>query len=135
MRLACTGFDGRVVYGATFDFGYARWNTDHDPRLGDDCEAFVHPAYEVVQHQFSDIEIADDAVLQRTHRNDVRGRATDHPLGIGTDGQRPFGLRIDRHHRGLVDDNALPPYQYQRVGRAQVNTDVTGKQAHDTVEG
>ena len=88
-----------------------------------------------MQHQFSDVEIADDAIFEGPHRDDIRGRATNHPFGVCADGKWTFRLGIDRNNGGLVDNDALATYQHQSVGRAKVDANVTGEHAHDTVEG
>src|SRR5919202_2653573 len=134
MRLACAGFDRGVVYRAPFDLGHARRNTDDHARFGHDGEALMYLANEVVQHQLGDIDVTDDAVFQRTNGDDVGRRTTNHALRVRTDGQRPFGLGIDRDHRGLIDDDALAAYQHERVRRAEIDTNITGKNAHDAVE-
>ena len=56
------------------------------------------------------------------------GRAADHPLGLGTDGQRPAVLHVDRDHRRLVQDDAAPAHVDERVGRAEVDGHVAAEQ-------
>ena len=40
---------------------------------------------EVAQHLLGDVEVGDDAVLERTHRDDAVGSAAQHPLGLEPD--------------------------------------------------
>src|SRR5438270_253499 len=103
MCFACTSFYRRVVHGAAFDFSNARWNADDDARFWNDGEPLVDFADEVVEHQLGDIEIADDTVFEWSHRNDIRGRATNHALCIRAYGERSFGLGINRNNRRFVD--------------------------------
>ena len=44
--------------------------------------ALVHLLDEVAQHLLADVEVGDDAVLQRADGLDVARRAADHPLGL-----------------------------------------------------
>ena len=88
-----------------------------------------------MQHQFGDVEIADDAIFERPHGDNIRRRATNHPLGVCANGERTFGFGIDRNNGGLVDNDALTTHQHQGVGRAKIDANVTGEHAHDTVEG
>jgi hypothetical protein len=58
-------------------------------------------------------EVGDHAVLHRTHRGDVPGRAPEHGLGLGADRDDDLAARLnsvltDRDHRGLVEDDARP---------------------------
>jgi hypothetical protein len=48
----------------------------------------VHLLDEVAEHLLADLEVGDDAVLQRPDGLDVAGRAADHPLGLGAHGER-----------------------------------------------
>src|SRR5579859_7937822 len=134
MRFARAGFNGRVVDRPSLDLGYTRRNTDHDARFGHDCESFVHLPDEVMEHQLRDVKIADDAVFERPHRDNVRGRSTDHAFGIRAHGERTFGFGIDGHYRWLIDDDALAAHEHERIGRAKIDADVTGEHTHDTVE-
>ncbi len=129
MGLAGARFDRRIVYGASLDFRHAGGNADDHARLGHDRESFMHFADEVVQHQLGDIEVADHTVLQRPHRDDIRGRAAHHPLGIGADRERPLGLGVNRHDRRLVDDDTLAANEDKGIRRTEVDADVTGE--HD----
>ncbi len=79
----------------------------------------MHLADELLEHGFSDYEIGNNAVFQRSDRlNRVRGTAK-HALGIGTDSQYALVLwpatDIDGHHRRLVEDDALTAHINQCV--------------------
>ena len=85
-------------------------------------------ADEVLEHPLGDLEVGDDAVLQRPHGDDVRGRAADHPLRLGADRQDLLGLAVDGDDRGLVDDDAPALDHHERVGGAEVDAHVVGEQ-------
>jgi hypothetical protein len=46
---------------------------------------------EVAQHRFGDFEVSDDAVLHRTNRDDVAGRAAEHLLRFLADSEDLLG--------------------------------------------
>ena len=95
--LAGAGVEGGVVDGALLDFGNAAGDADDDARARDaEAVALVHGADEVVQHALGDVEVGDDAVLERTYGDDVRGGTTDHALGLGADCEHLLGHAVDR---------------------------------------
>ena len=114
--LAGAGELGRLGHGALLDTGDARRNADDHARMRE--PTLVHLLDEVAQHLFADVEVGDDAVLQRADRADVIRRAPDHALGFGADGQGPPVLDVDRDNRRLVQDDATPAYVDERVGGA-----------------
>jgi hypothetical protein len=91
-------------------------------------ETIVHLLDEVAQHLLGDLEVADDAVLERSNRDDVRGGAAHHPLRLGADGEDLSRLEVLRHHRRLADDDALAAHVDERVRRAEVHADVSREQ-------
>src|SRR5262249_46137753 len=76
----------RFLYGALLDSGDARRHADHHARLRP--LARVHALDEVAEHLLADVEVGDDAVLERTDGFDVLGRAPDHLLRFDADGER-----------------------------------------------
>ena len=56
------------------------------------------------------------------------GRAADHPLGLGPDGQRAAVLDVDGDDGGLVEDDAAAAHVHQGVGGAEVDGHVTAEQ-------
>ena len=70
---------------------------------------------EVAKHALGGVEIGDDAVLERADRDNVAGRASDHPLGLCTDCQDAASVAVDRNNRGLVEDDASTPHIDKRV--------------------
>ena len=85
-RLAGAGVLGRLLHGPLLDAGDARRHADHHAGL--DPAAAVHLLDEVAEHLLADLEVGDDAVLQRPDGLDVAGRAADHPLGLEPDRDR-----------------------------------------------
>jgi hypothetical protein len=52
------------------------------------------------------------------------GRAPEHPLGLVADRADLAGHRVQRHDRGLAQDDALVLDVYERVGGAEIDSDV-----------
>jgi hypothetical protein len=80
----------------------------------------MHLLDEVTEHLLGHIEVGDDAVLERTYRDDMRRRAADHPLGFGPHREDCAGLCVDGHDRRLVEHDPTTAHVYERVRRAQV---------------
>ncbi len=93
----------------------------------------MHLLDKVVQHPFRDIKVADDTVAQRADSDNVCRSAPHHFLGVQANGQNLLGFLFDGYNRGLVDDDALAPNIDQRIGCAQVDTDVLRKHAQDEI--
>ena len=83
--------------------------------------ALVHLLDEVAEHLLADVEVGDDAVLQRADGLDVAGRAPDHPLRLGADRERAAVARVDRDHRRLVEHDAAAAHVDERVRGAEVD--------------
>src|SRR4030095_16969259 len=81
----------------------------------------------------------DDAVLHRTNRGDVAGRAPKHLLRRHADllddllAVRPAFL-ADRDHRRLVQHDALAAEVVQRVRRTEVDGEVAGEITFEKLE-
>ena len=75
----------------------------------------VHLLDEVAQHLLADLEVGDDAVLQRPDGLDVRRRAADHALGLGADGERAAVAGVDGDDRRLVEHDAAAAARRRRV--------------------
>jgi hypothetical protein len=86
-------------------------------------------ADEIVKHALGDFELGDDAVAQRAHDQDMRGRFAAHLFRFLAIGDRTARLLLNRRVRRLVDDNALAAHTDQGVGRAEVDADVERKEA------
>ena len=107
----------------------ARGHTDDEARLGE-VTTTVHLLDEVAKHALGGVEVGDNAVLQRTDRNDVARGATDHALGVCTDRKDAAGVLIDRHHGGLIEDNATAADIDKGVGGAEVNGHIATDERH-----
>ena len=59
------------------------------------------------EHRFGDLEVGDDAVFQRPHRDDICRGASEHALGFVADGEHFGSARLHRHDRGFAQDDAL----------------------------
>src|SRR5579884_3310757 len=122
-RLAGAGADGRVVHGALLDFRHTRGDADHDARTRRK-ETRMHLADEVAQHLLHDVEVGNHTVLEGTDGDDVGGRSAHHALGVGSDGQHLLALLIDGYDGGFGQHHALALHVDQRVGRAQIDSEV-----------
>ena len=81
--LARAGAERRLLDGALLDAGDARRDADDDARVRE--AVLVHLLDEVAEHLLGDVEVGDDAVLQRPDRGDRPGRAAEHALGLDAD--------------------------------------------------
>ena len=124
-RLAGAGVLGGVLHGALLDAGDARRHADDHPRLAP--LAGVDPLDEVAQHLLADLEVGDDAVLQRPDGLDVVGRAAHHPLRLEADRDGAAVVDVDRDDRGLVEHDALAADVDQGVGGAEVDGEVAAE--------
>ena len=100
----------------------------------DQADPVVHLVHEVLDHLLGDVEVADDPVAERADRDDRGGRPADHPLRLGADREHALRLRVDRHDRRLGDHDPAIAHVDQRVGGAEVDADVAGEEAEESVE-
>jgi len=122
------------LHGALLDLGHTGGDADDDARTREQRDAVVHLVDEVLEHVLGDVEVADDAVLQRPDRDDVLRRAAEHPLGLGTDREDRAGLQVLRDDGRLADHDAATADVHERVRRAEVDADITGEQSPEGFE-
>ena len=132
INFARAGVRGRFAHGALFHFGDAGRDRDHHARPRPH-PSVVHFRDEMAQHRLGHFEIGNDAVLQRPHRDDVAGRAPEHPFRFVADGQALWRAGLHRHHRGFAQDDALVLDVNKRVGRTEIDPDVAGEPAEKSV--
>ncbi len=89
----------------------------------------VHLLDEVAEHLLGDVEVGDDAVLQRADRGDGAGGAADHALGLDADGVDFARALVDRDDRRLREDDPAATDVDERVGGAQVHGHVATAEA------
>ena len=109
------GAAGGLLDGAPLDGGDGRRHADE--HLGPVHPADPDPVQQHAQHALGHLEVGDGPAAQRSLGHDVARRAPDHLPGIGADGQHLAGPRVERHHGGLVEHQALPLGVHQCVGR------------------
>ncbi len=131
---AGAGVHRRIAHGALLHLGHARRDAEQHARARDQPDAVVHLVHEVLDHLLGDVEVADDAVAQRPHGDDVGRRAADHALRLGADREHLASLGVDRDDARLADDDAAVAHVDQRVGGAEVDPDVAGEQAEQSVQ-
>src|SRR5665213_12582 len=113
----------RVANGALLDLRDPGGNADDDPRLDPEHVVLDDEREEIPQHFLGHVEVGDNTVFHRSHRNDVFGRATEHALGLEAYALDLFGLAIERNDGRLVENDALAFDVDERVRRPQVNGD------------
>src|SRR5919109_3151494 len=131
-RLARAGRQARLLDRALLHPGHARGHADHHARMRP--AVLVHLLDEVAQHLLGDVEVGDDAVLQRPDGLDRPGRAAEHALGLDADGVHLAGARVDRHDRWLGQHDAAPADVHERVGGAEVYGHVAATEAGEIRE-
>jgi len=97
----------------------------------------VHLADEVAQHGLGHLEVRDDAVPHGADGHDVARGLAEHGAGFLAHGQNPvLGPQIgaDRHHGGLVEDDALALYVDQRVRRPEIDRQIVGENPQNAVK-
>src|SRR5258705_224361 len=119
---------------ALLGLGHTGWDRDDHARSREEERTLVHLADEVVEHLLGDVEVADDAVLQRTDGDDARGGSSDHSLGLGTNREDLTRALILGDDRRLGDHDAAPAHMHERVRRAEIDADVAGEHAEETIE-
>ena len=107
----------------------ARFSTSVTPEgtqtttRGFGCQRALHARLvdEVAQHRLGDLEVGDDAVLQRPDGDDGARRAAEHALGLDADGQHALGVLLDRDDGRLDEHDAAPADGDERVGGPEVD--------------
>ena len=89
----------------------------------------VHLLDEVAEHLLGDVEVGDDAVLERPDRGDRPGRAPEHPLRLGADRVHLAGALVDRDDRRLAEDDPAAADVDERVGGSEVHGHVPAAEA------
>ena len=89
-------------------------------------------ADKVLEHGFGHREVSDNAIFQRTHGDDIAGRAPKHEFRFGTYGRdraRTAGTAIlaDRDHRGLIEHDALATHIDQGVRGSEIDRQIGRK--------
>jgi hypothetical protein len=89
---------------------------------------------EVTEHLLGHLEVGDHAVLEGTDRGDRAGRAPEHPLRLDADRVDLAAARVDRHHRGLRENDPTPPDIHQGVRGSEVDRHVAAAEPGQVAE-
>ena len=116
-----------LLDGTAFHLGNARGHGDNHAWLYE--LAVVYFLDKIAEHGLGDIEIGNDAVFHGADGFDVGRGAGKHGLGFAADGEDVFGAGLDGDHGGLAHDNTAVFQKNQRIGCAQINSDIVGKKA------
>src|SRR6266403_1480456 len=94
---SCTGSPTPIAAA----IGDSRRDRDNDagPRAH---PAIMHFADEMTQHRLRNFEVSNDSIFERTHRDNIRRRATEHALGLVTYREHSVGAGLHGHHRRLA---------------------------------
>src|SRR5262249_39777328 len=128
--LARPGPLGGIDHRALFHLGDARGHADDDARPHQEL-VVLDTADELAQQVLGDLEVRDDAVLERAHRVDLVGRAAQHLLRLGADGEHAAVPFVDGDHGGLVQDDAAAFHENQGVGGSKIDRNVGGEEADE----
>ena len=133
MHFAGLGAIGGIHDRALFHLGDLRRHADDDARMHQHL-AVVRLLDEVVEHLLGDFEIGNDAIFHGLDGHDVAGRAAEHLFGLFTHGFHFAGDFVDGNDRRLVDHDAFALGIHQRVGGAQIDSQVAGKHAEQRAQ-
>ena len=125
-----TGLNTRIDDGALLDLRDAGGHADDDPGLEEGEAGDL--VDELFQHSLRHVIVGDHALPQRTDGDDIAGGTPQHGLGVGAHLQKLTCGLVHRHHRGLIEDNALALYIYQNGSGTQIDTDIFCKRHIDT---
>ena len=114
--------------GALLDLRDAGGHADDDPGLEEGEAGDLMD--ELLQHPLRHVIVGDHALPQRTDGDDIAGGTPQHGLGVGAHLQKLTCGLVHRHHRGLVEDNALALYIYQNGSGTQIDTDIFCQRTH-----
>ena len=127
---ARAGLHGGLNDRAFLDLGDA--GRDGDDHAGLDEREFVDLLEKLLKHFLRHFIVADNAVAQRAHGDDVAGGAAKHIARSRADLQNLAGILVHGHDRRLAQDDAAPLYIAEHVCRAKVDADITN-QFHSVV--
>ena len=94
----------------------------------------VHLLDEVAEHLLGDVEVGDDAVLQRADRGDRSRRAPEHALRLDADRVHLARALVDRDDRRLGENDAAAAHVDERVRGAEVDGHVAAAEAGQGLE-
>ena len=117
------GVKRHVFHGALFHLGDAAGDAHDDARAADDRAADRLPE-EMAEHFGGHAVFGDNAVFQRAHGDDRAGRLAQHELRFVADGLDDFRAGVHGDHGRLAQDDALAAAVNDRVGGAEVDSDV-----------
>ena len=119
-RLTCS-----IENGFFFNLGDTRGNTDHNVGLEEKISASA--TNEILNHFEGDLILADNAVTQGSDRHDIAGGTAQHLLCLNAHLENAVGVGVDRHHRGLLQHNALALHVNENGCGAKVNAYVAAE--------
>jgi hypothetical protein len=136
MGLARSGRHGGVVDRPLLDLSGATWHADHHAWAWyRDHALLMCLANEIFQHRFCNFEFGDHTIPQRADGDDIGRRATDHRLGLSSNGDGTPAFLLHGHPGWLINHNALAAHVDQCVCRAKVNANIEGEEAKEPIEG
>src|SRR5262249_3094489 len=88
----------------------------------------------VPEHLLCDVEVRDDAVLQRPDGLDRAGRAAEHALGLDAHRMYLTSARINRNYARLGEHDAAAADVHERVRSAEVDRHVAATKAGEVAK-
>ncbi len=122
----------RLLDRALLDARDTRRDADDHARVRE--AVLVDLLDEVAEHLLGDVEVRDDAILERTDGRDRAGRAPEHPLRLDADGVHLARPLVDRNDRRLGKHDAAPADVDQRVRGAKIDGHVAAAEAGERLE-
>ena len=132
IRLPRARRERRLLDRALLDARHTRGHTDDDAWVRE--AMLVHLLDEVTEHLLGDVEVRDDAVLERANRGDRARRATEHPLRLDPDGVHLARALVDRDDGRLGEHDPAPAHVDERVRGAEVDGHVATAEAGQGLE-
>src|SRR5262245_2231762 len=132
VRLTRTGGERRLLDRSLLHSGHPGRHADDDARMRE--PVLVHLLDEVPEHLLGDVEVGDDAVLQRTDGRDRPWRASEHPLRLDADRVHLAGALVDGDDGRLGEHDAAPAHVDERVGGAEIDGHVAASEPGDGFE-
>src|SRR5260370_16349762 len=87
---------------------------------------------EVPDHLLGVLEVRNHSITKRTHRDDVRGRATEHSPRLRSDAQHLAGPLAHRPHSRFIQYHPPAPTTTNCAVGPEVNYDVAPPHPHHT---
>ena len=121
--LGRAGLARRLLHRPPFDLGDGGGYADQDTRPVESRQAGA--LQQQADHSLRDVEVGDRTLPERANGHDVAGCAPDHLPSLVSHGEDVVGLAVERDDSGLVEHDPAALRVHERVGRAQIDGEVS----------